>query len=54
MAKKNASLVHFGKRSWWNGKVTTACGLVFESDNQKQENSWTTSVTCPACKTAKR
>lgn len=50
-SKKNndANVVHYGKRSWWDGSVTTECGLKFKSNNQKQEG-WLTSVTCPGCK----
>jgi hypothetical protein len=51
MAKKD--LVHEGKRSWWDGSVTSLCGLRFEASS-KPEFLWFTSVTCPACKAAMR
>ncbi|MET7990523.1 hypothetical protein ABZU76_06395 [Amycolatopsis sp. NPDC005232] len=39
--------VHRGSKSWWSGKVTTLCGLVFEPGEAK--SSWFTGPACPAC-----
>ncbi len=44
--------VHYGKKSWWDGTVTTLCGLKFSSKDS--EYTFMGSVTCPACKQAKR
>lgn len=46
-------VVHEGKRSWWDGTVRTACGLKF-GKSSKSDNWLTTSVSCPACKAARK
>ncbi|MEC3974598.1 hypothetical protein [Amycolatopsis sp. H20-H5] len=46
------ALIHDGTKSWWNGKVTTLCGLVFESGNS--ERLIFTGVSCPVCKAIKK
>jgi hypothetical protein len=45
-------VVHEGKKSWWSGKVTTLCGAVFTSGNNEYKRF--SSVSCPACKAAKK
>jgi hypothetical protein len=47
------NVVHEGKRSWWDGTVTTLCGLKF-GKSSKPETVWFTSVSCPACKAARK
>ncbi|MGO1056932.1 hypothetical protein [Crossiella sp. CA198] len=38
-------------RSWWNGSSTTLCGLTI---TKVETSGWFLSVTCPACKAAKK
>lgn len=45
--------VHEGRKSWWSGNVKTVCGLTFPPSQEKQQG-WFTSVSCPACKAAKK
>ncbi|MCO1582020.1 hypothetical protein M8C13_40355 [Crossiella sp. SN42] len=50
---KPKQLVHESvKYSWWNGKVTMACGLVFEPGTSAPYLF--VSVTCPGCLAARR
>ncbi|MGO1055711.1 hypothetical protein [Crossiella sp. CA198] len=39
-------------RSWWNGSSTTLCGLTITK--VEVSGGWWVSVTCPACKAAKK
>jgi hypothetical protein len=48
-----SNVIHIGKRSRWDGKVKTLCGLVYASNNQKQAG-WLSSVSCPACLAAEK
>jgi hypothetical protein len=45
-------VIHTGRRSWWDGSVTTLCGLKFNKDAAK-EAGWLASPTCPTCKALK-
>ena len=55
MGKKNADVLHIGKRSFWSGRVRTLCGLTFEPGNNKEEPFWLPQgPKCPACKQAKK
>lgn len=46
-------IMHLGKRSWWDGKVKTLCGLTIEDGGA--EKVWFPSLsrhkTCPSCDT---
>jgi hypothetical protein len=46
-------VVHQGRRSWWDGKVVTRCGITFPKGREEQQGVFA-SVTCPACKAAKK
>ncbi len=56
MGNNTDRFIHRGKRSWWNGDVTTLCGrLIPEKDAQ---GLWFPSLSgrkrCPACEAAHR
>ncbi|WP_199191319.1 hypothetical protein [Amycolatopsis sp. CA-126428] len=36
-----------GTKSWWNGKVTTLCGL--EIPSGQASSPWFTGPACPSC-----
>ncbi|WP_156077095.1 hypothetical protein [Saccharothrix sp. NRRL B-16314] len=46
-------IMHRGKRSWWNGTVTTLCGLTLPGNTT--EGVWFPALSghkpCPACET---
>lgn len=45
------ALIHEGTVSWWSGKGTALCGAVIPKAEYK---GFFTSVTCKACKQAKK
>ncbi len=42
---------HEGTRSWWDGSVTTLCGLKFSEATRRW---FATTPTCPTCKRLKK
>lgn len=51
MSKKNADVVHEGKRRFWSGTVDTLCGLTL-AESCYEKLGWFASVTCPDCRKA--
>jgi len=54
MAKKSKrpiDYVHEGKRSWWDSKVKTLCGMTLGKGSKQV---MFTAIDCPACKAAKK
>ncbi len=47
-------LVHDGKGSLWNGDIKTLCGLRFPGGKGWKDKAFALSITCPACKKAKK
>src|ERR1044071_4007976 len=47
-AAPSNEVVHEGRKSWWDGKVHTKCGLTFSADS-KPEPGLFVRVTCPGC-----
>ncbi|WP_197289299.1 hypothetical protein [Saccharothrix sp. NRRL B-16348] len=49
-------VMHRGKRSWWNGDVTTLCGLLIPDD--RAASVWFPSLSgnkrCPTCESVHR
>ncbi|GGS61392.1 hypothetical protein [Actinokineospora fastidiosa] len=43
--------VHRGKVSWWDGSVTTLCGIKWSKQEAKARRvtTWFSKLTCPAC-----
>ncbi|GAA4422002.1 hypothetical protein ACFQV2_40385 [Actinokineospora soli] len=41
------NMTHDGKRSWWDGSVTTACGQKWPKG--QGQHLWFVSVNCPIC-----
>lgn len=46
--------VHDARRSWWNGDVTTRCGMRFPGGTGDWEHVFLGSVTCRECKNARK
>lgn len=46
--------MHIGTRSWWNGTVTTLCGLKIPDGERVWFPSLSGNTTCPACKAIKQ
>jgi len=47
-------LTHDGYSSWWNGDITTLCGLRFPGGTGWKDRFFAWSVTCPACRAARK
>lgn len=48
--------VHGGKKSWWDGSVTTFCGITWTKHQGKARKvqALFPRITCPACRAAKK
>ena len=44
------NLVHDGTSSWWNGDITTLCGLKFPGGKGWKDKFFAISINCPECK----
>lgn len=54
MGKKDAGVViHTGKKSTWNGKLKTDCGLTLEAGTFEREHWFDSAPRCPACAATK-
>ncbi|MBF6511083.1 hypothetical protein IU422_25470 [Nocardia farcinica] len=42
-------LVHDARSSWWNGDITTLCGLVFKGGKGWKDKFFAVSINCPTC-----
>lgn len=47
-------IVHDGKGSWWDGTVTTLCGLRFPGGKGWKDKMFAVSINCPDCKRARK
>jgi hypothetical protein len=45
-----SDFVHIGKRSWWDGTVTTLCGIQWSREEASRDHRWFPSPVCPTCK----
>jgi hypothetical protein len=46
-----SDFVHYGSKSWWDGTVTTLCGIRWSRKEgaARRDHSWFPTPKCPSC-----